>query len=385
MFLLKLLLRNAFRHKLRTSLTLLSITIAILAFGLLRTFINAWYSGVEATSANRLVTRNAISLIFPLPLSYKEKIRQVNGVKQVSYGSWFGGIYIDEKHFFANYAVDPGSYLELYPEYILPPDQRDTFLRNRKSFVAGRKLAAKYGWRIGDTITLRGTIFPGNWEFVLRGIYRGRDQSTDENVFFFHWDYLNETLKKMAPSRADQVGFYMVGVTNTGIAAGVAHAIDRLFKNSLAETLTETEKAFVMGFISMSEAIIAAIQSVSFVVIVIIIAVAANTMSMTARERIGEYAIFKALGYRGWYIGSMIIGESLTISLLGGLLGILATFPAAQVAGKILAAYFPRFRVPGEIVLMDLVAVIIVGLSAAIVPTWRASTIRIADGLRRIG
>ncbi len=385
MFLLKLLLRNAFRHKLRTFLTLLSITIAILAFGLLRTFINAWYAGVEATSANRLVTRNAISLIFPLPLSYKEKIRQVNGVKQVSYGSWFGGIYIDEKHFFANYAVDPRSYLELYPEYILPPGQRDAFLRDRKSFVAGRKLAAKYGWRIGDTITLRGTIFPGNWEFVLRGVYRGRDQSTDENVFFFHWDYLNETLRKIAPSRADQVGFYMVGVTNPGIAAGVAHAIDRLFKNSLAETLSETEKAFVMGFISMSEAIIAAIQSVSFVVIVIIIAVAANTMSMTARERIGEYAIFKALGYKGWYIGSMIIGESLTITLLGGLLGILATFPAAQIAGKILAAYFPRFRVPGEIVMMDLVAVIIVGLSAAIVPTWRASTIRIADGLRRIG
>ncbi len=382
---LKLLLRNIFRHKLRTFLTVLGITIAILAFGLLRTFINAWYAGVEATSANRLVTRNAISLIFPLPLSYKEKIRQVNGVKQVSYGNWFGGIYIDEKHFFANYAVEPRSYIELYPEYILSPDQRDAFLRDRKSFVAGRKLAAKYGWRIGDTVTLRGTIYPGNWEFVLRGIYRGRDQSTDENVFFFHWDYLNETLKKTSPSRADQVGFYMVGVSNPGIAAGVAHSIDRLFKNSLADTLTETEKAFVMGFISMSEAIIAAIQSVSFVVIVIIIAVTANTMSMTARERIGEYAIFKTLGYKGWYIGSMIIGESLTITLLGGLLGILATFPAAQVAGKILAAYFPRFRVPGEIVMMDLIAVIIVGLSAAIVPTWRASTIRIADGLRRIG
>ena len=385
MFLLKLLLRNAFRHKLRTSLTILSITIALLAFGLLRTFIGAWYAGAEATSANRLVARNAVSLIFPLPLSYKEKIRQVDGVKQVSYGNWFGGIYIDEKNFFANYAVEPKSYLDLYPEYILPPDQRDAFLRDRKAFVAGRKLAARFGWRLGDIITLRGTIFPGNWEFVMRGIYSGRDPNTDETVFFFHWDYLNETLKKTAPLRADQVGFYMIGVTRPDRAAGVALTIDKLFKNSIAETLTETEKAFVMGFITMSEAIIVAIELVSFVVIIIIIAVAANTMSMTARERIGEYAIFKTLGYKGWRMAGMIIGESLVITMIGGFLGIAITFPAAKVTGKLLANYFPIFRVPEEIILMDLTASMIVGLAAAIVPTWRALKIRIADGLRRIG
>ncbi|OGP61596.1 MAG: hypothetical protein A2169_08650 [Deltaproteobacteria bacterium RBG_13_47_9] len=169
------------------------------------------------------------------------------------------------------------------------------------------------------------------------------------------------------------------------MAADVVLSIDRLFKNSIAETLTETEKAFVMGFISMSEAIIVAIQFVSFVVIVIIIAVAANTMSMTARERIGEYAIFKTLGYKGWRMATMIIGESLVITLIGGILGILMTFPAAKGVGKILAIYFPVFRVPEEIILFDLGAALLVGLFAAIVPTWRALTIRIADGLRRIG
>ena len=385
MFLIKLLLRNAFRHKLRTFLTILSITIAILAFGLLRTFISAWYAGAEATSANRLVTRNAVSLIFSLPLSYKEKIRQIDGVKQVSYGNWFNGIYITEKNFFANFAVEAKSYLDIYPEYILPPDQRDAFLRDRKAFVAGRKLAARFGWRLGDIVTLRGTIFPGNWEFVMRGIYRGRDQNTDETVFFFHWDYLNETLKKTAPLRADQVGFYMIGVTRPDRAADVALAIDKLFKNSIAETLTETEKAFVMGFITMSEAIIVAIQLVSFVVIIIIMAVAANTMSMTARERIGEYAIFKTLGYKGFRMAGMIIGESLVITMIGGFLGIIMTFPAAKVTGNILANYFPIFKVPEEIILMDLTASVMVGLAAAIVPTWRALKIRIADGLRRIG
>jgi len=385
MYILKLLLRNAFRHKLRTALTILSITIAILAFGLLRTFIGAWYAGAEASSANRLITRNAISLIFPLPLSYKDKIRQIDGVKQLSWGNWFAGIYIDEKNFFANYAIDAKNYIELYPEFILPPDQKKAFLADRKGFCAGRKLIERYHWRIGDIVTLKGTVFPGNWEFVLRGIYHGRDESTDERVFLFHWDYLNETLKKTAPRRADQVGWYVVEVTDPNRAAEVAQAIDKTFKNSLAETLTETEKAFFLSFVSMAGAIIVAIQLVSFVVIIIIIAVAANTMAMTARERIGEYAVFKTLGFRGWRIAGMIIGESLLITMVGCFFGIALTPPAAKVFNNIVGTYFPTFRVDIETIYVDIGTSILVGLCAAIIPTWRATRIRIADGLRRIG
>ncbi len=385
MFILKILIRNAFRHKLRTFLTVLGITVAILAFGLLRTFINAWYGGVEASSASRLVTRNSISLIFSLPFSYKDKIRQVDGVKIVSWGNWFGGIYIDEKNFFANFAVDAKSYLELYPEYLLSPEETNGFLRDRKGFVAGRKLAKRFGWKIGDTVTLRGTIFPGNWDFVLRGIYRGRNETIDETQFFFHWDYLNESLKKTAPPRAGQIGFYMIGITRPDRATEVALAIDRTFKNSYAETLTETEKAFQLSFISMSETIIMAIELVSFVVIIIIIAVVANTMSMTYRERIGEYAIFKTLGYRGWRIAGMILGESMVITLIGCFIGIILTFPVARVAGRMLSNYFPVFNVAEEAIYMDILASVMVGLLAAIVPTWQAVRIRIADGLRRIG
>jgi putative ABC transport system permease protein len=385
MYILKILFRNALRHKLRAFLTILGITVAILAFGLLRTFINAWYSGVEASSASRLVTRNSISLIFSLPFSYKDKIRQIDGVKIVSWGSWFGGIYIDEKNFFANFAVDAKTYLELYPEYVLSPKETTAFLRDRKAFVAGRKLAARFGWKMGDTVTLRGTIFPGNWEFVMRGIYRGREENTDETQFFFHWDYLNESLKKTVPPRADQVGFYMIGITRPDRASEVSLTIDKTFKNSLAETLTETEKAFQLSFISMSETIIMAIQLVSFVVIIIIIAVVANTMSMTYRERIGEYAIFKTLGYRGWRIAGMIIGESMFITLIGCCFGMVLTFPVAKTVGSILSAYFPVFKVDEEILYMDIAASITVGLLAAIAPTWRALKIRVADGLRRIG
>jgi putative ABC transport system permease protein len=385
MYILKLLVRNAFRHKLRTALTILGVTIAILSFGLLRTFINAWYSGAEASSASRLVTRNATSIIFTLPLAYKDKIRQIDGVKQISWGDWFGGIYIEEKNFFANYAVDAKSYIELYSEYVLPENQKEAFFRDRRGCFAGRKLVERFHWKIGDIITLKGTIFPGNWEFVLRGIYYGKNENADESVFFFHWDYLNEVLKRRRSIFADQVGFYMIGVKDPDRAADVAQAIDRTFKNSLAETLTETEKAFVLSFISMSNAIIVAIQLVSFVVIIIIIAVAANTMAMTARERIGEYAIFKTLGYRGWRIAGMIFGESLLITMIGCLLGIALTPPATAVFRKLLGAYFPGFTVKMETVYMALGAAILVGFFAAIIPTWRAVNIRIADGLRRIG
>jgi len=385
MQIIKLLIKNSFRHKLRTALTVLGITIAILAFGLLRTVVSAWYAGVEASSAARLVTRNSISIIFFLPLSYKEKIRQIPGVKDISYAYWFGGIYISEKNFIPNFAVDAKTIFDLWPEFVLPENQKNDFLRDRKACVAGRKVAKKYGWKIGDTITLKGTIFPGNWDFILRGIYKGAYKGTDETQFFFHWDYLNESLKKTAPHRADQVGWFTVNVANPDLASEVASAIDRTFKNSLAETITETEKAFQMSFVSMTEAIVIAVQIVSFVVIIIIMAVMANTMAMTARERIGEYAIMKTLGFGAWYITGLIFGESLVIAFMGCALGIAATFPAAKAFGDAMSTYFPVFNVQRQTIYMDIAATFIVGLVAAVFPAWRAVKVRIADGLRRIG
>jgi len=385
MLILKILFRNAFRNKLRSGLTILGITIAILAFGLLRTVISAWYSGVEASSATRLVTRNSVSLIFPLPLSYRDRIRQISNVKTISYGTWFGGVYVEEKNFFPNFAVDPKTFFELYPEFNLSPNEKEAFFSDRKGCVVGRKLAARFGWKMGDIITLKGAIFFGNWDFVIRGIYRGRDKDTDETQFMFHWDYLNEKLKKTPHPWGDQVGYYMVGVTRPDAATEVAIAIDQMFKNSLAETLTETEKAFQQGFIAMSGAIVMAIQIVSFVVIIIIMAVGANTMAMTTRERIGEYAILKTLGFGGGHIAGLILGESLVITLFGCVLGIVLTFPAAKVFSSELGAYFPNFNVERTTLLFDLLAALAVAFTAAIIPIHRAIRIKIADGLRRIG
>ena len=385
MILPKMIMKNAFRRKVRTGLTILAIGIAILAFGLLRTVITTWYLGVEISSASRLITRNAVSLIFPLPLAYYDKIRHASGVREVSYGNWFGGIYISEKNFFANFAVEPKNYLDLYPEIVLPENQKAEFFRDRRGFIAGRKLVQRFGWHLGDIVTLKGTIYPGNWDFVLRGIYHGRDKNVDETQFIFRWDYLNEIVKKIYPSMANQVGFYMIGVTDSHLSADVAHEIDAMFKNSPAETLTETEKAFILGFISMTEAIVTVIRIVSLVVIVIILAVVANTMAMTTRERLGEYAVLKTIGYSGLQIATLILGESLVITFTGTLLGIALTFPVAKFFSSALGAYFPVFNVASSTFLFDLLAGLIVGIAAALIPTRQAIAIRIADGLRRIG
>ncbi len=381
----KILIRNAFRHKLRTFLTVCGMAIAILSFGLLRTVVDAWYIGVEASSATRLVARNSISLVFKLPISYRDTIRRIEGVETVSYGNWFGGYYIDQKDFFANFAVEPRSYLELYPEYVIPDDHRVKFINDRKGCLVGKKLAERFGWHVGDIITLTGTIFPGKWDFLLCGIYEGREKNIDETLFFFHWNYLNESIKKNQHASVGHVGFYIIGIENPYIAAKTSAAIDSSFKNSLAETLTETEKAFQMGFVAMSGAIIKAIQLVSLVVIIIILAVVANTMGMSVRERIGEYAVFKTLGFRAWQITFLIIGESMVITLFGGLTGILLTFPATMGFSIAVGKFFPVFNITWETVYLDMVVSVAVGLVAGLFPAYRAVTVRIAEGLRRIG
>ena len=385
MFILKLLIRNAFRHKLRTFLTIVGVAVAITAFGLLRTLVDLWYAGVEASSASRLITRNSISLVFQLPISYKDRIRQVAGVKSVSWGNWFGGIYKEEKNFFPNFAIEPASYLAMYPEYLVSSEELSAFIHDRKGAMVGQKTAERFGWQVGDSVTLRGTIFPGQWEFVIRGIYRGAQKNTDETQLFFHWEYLNETVKRTIPRRADQVGFYLIELKKPEQAAEVSLAVDGIFKNSLAETLTETEKAFQMGFVSMTEAIMIAIQIVSYVVIVIIMVVAANTMAMTARERIAEYATLKTLGFGAFHIAGVVFGESMVISLAGGAVGVLLTFPAAHLIETQLSQFFPVFTVAPLTIYLDFAAAAVVGVVAGIFPTWRGTTIRIADGLRRIG
>ncbi|SEQ05675.1 putative ABC transport system permease protein [Solimonas aquatica] len=383
-YVLRLAGKNMLRHRLRTGLTLAGIAIAIVSFGLLRTVVDSWYAGAELGAAGRLVTRNAASLSFSLPVTYAERIRRAPGVRAVTWASWFGGIYIDEKHFFSQLAVDASSYLNLYPEYLLSPEQSAAFQHDRRGAVVGRKLAAKYGFKIGDTVPLQGTLFPGNWSFVVRGIYRGADDKTDENQFLVHWDYVNETIKNTLPAQAERVGAFIVDIREPTQAAAVSAAIDSSFRNSLAETRTETQKAFQLGFIALVDTILLAIQTVAYVVVLIIMAVMANTMAMAARERTREYATLKALGFRDGFVAMLILGESLSLSLAGGALGILLTYPAANAFHSATRDLFLIFQVQPLTVLLQLAAALLIGVSAALAPMLSSRRVQIVDGLRAV-
>jgi len=382
LFLLKLVFRNAFRHRLRTLLTLTGLAIAVLAYGLLQTVVDAWYAGAAAASETRLITRNAISLSVFLPVSYENRIRGVEGVTRVARSNWFGGIYQEPKNFFPQFAVSD-SYLDLYPEFVLPPEQRAAWLRDRKGCLVGRDLAQQFGFKVGDVLPLRGTIYSGTWEFVIRGIFDGSDATKLTRHMLFHWDYLNETIRKSAPRRADYVGVYIVGVDNIDNAAATASKIDAVFKNSLAETLTESEQAFQLGFVAMSDQIIAAIRIVSYVVIGIILVVMANTMAMSARERTAEYATMKALGFGPGFLAALIFGESAAIAAIGGGIGIAAGAPVAAFF-KQAAGIFPIFEISADTVARQAACAAVVALAAAVVPAWQAARVRIVDGLRSI-
>ncbi len=386
MFLFRLLLKNAFRHRLRTLLTMVGLVVAISAFGLQRTIVDAWYAGAEASSSTRLITRSATSLTVPLPLSYAQRLRAIDGVSSISWSNWFGGIYITERNFFPQFAVDGPSYLALYPEFVLQDAERLAWLRDRQGVVTGRKLAAKFGWKIGDTIPIRGTIYPGTWSFTLRAIYDGVDATIDENQMLLHWSLLNETFRARNRGRgSDFVGVYVIGIRDPANAALISQRVDEQFKNSLAETLTETEKAFQLGFVAMSEAILVALQAVSSIIVVIIMAVMANTMTMTARERLAEYATLKALGFPPGFVVRLLFGESLLIALIGGLAGLLLTLPLAAGFSSVAGTLFPVFRVSATTMALQACAALLVGLVAAAWPAWKMSRLDIVAGLRHVG
>ena len=387
MVLLRLIVKNTFRHRLRTGLTMLGIIVAILAFGMLQTLVNAWYEGANLASSTRLVTRNAISLVFSLPLAYRDRIRGVPGVKRVTWVNWFGGVYKEPSNFFPQFAADARSFLDMYPELRFVEGDADAFLRDRRGCIIGTKLAEKYGFKIGDVIPLRGAIYPGNWNFTVRGIYRyeGANVSADITNMYFHWQFLDDTIRAVSPRRAGQIGTFIIDVERAEEMASVAAAIDATFKNSLAETLTESEKAFNLSFVAMSDQIITIVRLVSFVVVLIIMAVMANTMAMTARERMSEYATLKALGFGPGFLLSLVAGESLFIALVGCAVGVALTIPVAAGFGEALSTLFPIFRVAPETFALQVACALVVGIAAAILPAIRAATVNVVDGLRSIG
>jgi putative ABC transport system permease protein len=380
---LKLIAKNSFRHTLRVILTIIGISIAVLAFGLLRTVVTAWSAGVAASSPNRLVTRQAISFIFTLPYAYKDKIATIPGIDQVSYFNWFGGTYIDKNQFFARVACDPETLFKVYPEYQLSPNEKAKFLSERNACIVGNETAKRYNLKIGDIMNIDGDIYPGKWQFVVRGIYTPRTKSDDATQMFFHWNYLNERMKADYPNRADEIGWYVIRIKDAGASATISQRIDNLFKNSRAETKSETEGQFQQGFVASSGAIIGAINIMSYLIIGIILLVLCNTMIMTARERTREYAVLKTLGFTGKHLFTFIAGEALIISFIGALIGLSLLIPIVQGFESFLPkGWFPVFNIENSTYLMAGSSALLVGIIASIVPIYRALNTRIVDGLR---
>ncbi|MGH9867468.1 MAG: ABC transporter permease [Candidatus Polarisedimenticolia bacterium] len=381
-----LVLKNGLRNRVRTLLTILGISVGVIAYAFLQTVLVAYNIGVEASSDNRLVTRHRVSLFNLLPLAQNDKIAQVPGVAKVAYGIWFGGFYKDEKNFFAQFGMNP-PYLDLYPEFIVPPEQRAAWEADRQGAIVGRKLADRFGWKLGDRVTLTGTIFSGDWDFNIVGIYKGRDRATDETAMLFHWKLLDERL--LTAGRGSQVGWYVIGVDDPARNGEVSDAIDALFINSSYPTLTETEKEFNKSFVSMMGTIITIIQTAAWVVIVIVLLIMTNTMAMAARERITEYGVLKTLGFRAVHLGSLIAGEALLISFLGAAVGCAIAYGLVFVVGQAIelsmGSMFPVFELRPVTVAAAIGLAMLSGLAACLIPMARAIRLPIVDSLRRVG
>jgi putative ABC transport system permease protein len=386
--LVKIVLKNLFRRPLRTILTMFGIATAVMAFGLIRTIVGAWSAGVEASAANRMITRQSVSFIFPLPLPYRQQIVRVPGVVAVSWANWFGGVYGDPndfKNFWPRFAVDAETFYDLYPEYQVPPDQLAQFRKERNACIIGRKLAEQHGFKLGDVITMEGDIFPGRWQWVVRGIYTGRDQTVDETQMHFQWNYLYEQVRQQEPGRPVEAGWFILRVEPADAMPRVATAVDEQFVNSRAPTKTETEKAFQQGFVAMSSAIITSLQVISVVIVGIILLVLANTIVMAVRERTREYAVLKTLGFSARHLVALIFGESLVIAACGGLIGLALTFPMVAGFGAALPTFFPIINVAPLTIGLAFGAALLAGLVAALFPTTRVVRTPIVTGLRTVG
>jgi putative ABC transport system permease protein len=386
MELFRLLLRNALRHKLRTVLTVIGVGVAVMAFALLQTVVTAWHAGVEASAANRLITRHAVSFVFPLPLSYRDRIAQIAGVNKVTYAVWFSGVYIDKNQFFARLAVDSDTFFDVYPEFVIYREQFEAFKRERNACIIGVDIANRYHLKIGDIMPIEGDVYPGQWEFVVRGIYYPRDQTTDPSSMMFHYRYVDERVRQEFPDRAGQVGWYIVRIDDPANSAQISQEIDNLFANSRAETKTETERAFQQSFLSAASAVITAMNIMSFVIIGIILLVLGNTMVMSARERTHEFAVLKALGFSGGQLFLLLGGESMILSIAGSALGLALTLPAvAGFQSALPKGWFPVFYIKPETILIGCIAGFAVGLLASLIPLRRVLTTRIVEGLRYVG
>jgi len=376
---LPIILANLFRKKIRTTLTIGSFAVALFLFGLLTVVRGAFSQGIDVAGADRLVVVNKVAIIQPLPLSYRDRLLRIPGVTLVTHGTWFGGVYQDERNFFPQFAVDTETMREMYPEYLIPDEQWQSFAADREGAVVGEYLAKRFGWKMGDRIPIRGAIFPGTWEFNIRAIYRGKRPQDDTTQFWFHWKYLEER----KPFQKGFVGWYVARVADPDKAAQVVKAIDREFANSPWETKTETEKAWAASWVKQMGNIQFLILSIGSVVFFTLLLVTGNTMAIAVRERIGELAVLKAVGFSDVIVLLLILAESLVVALLGGGLGMILA-KLFTLRGDPTHGLLPYFYLPPQAIVIGVGVALLVGVVAGFLPAFSAMRLRVVDAMRRV-
>ncbi|HEX9483465.1 MAG TPA: FtsX-like permease family protein [Gemmatimonadaceae bacterium] len=376
---LPLVIANLGRHKLRTILTIASVALALFLFASLRTVGTTLDRSSQVSSAQRIITQNSTAFVIPLPMSYANRLASVPHVTEVTWANWFGGKYGDGKKFFAQFAVDPASYLKMYPEFLIPEEQKQAFLKERSAAIVGEGLIRAFGWKVGQNVTMQGTIFPGDWTFTIRGIYRPTLKEYGDDSFMFHYDYLYEKY----PDRVTP-GWYIMKIDDPNVAPQVAKTIDDQFRNSSAPTKTGTEKAFAAGFASMWGNVKLLMSTIGMAVVFAILLVSANAMMMNQRERTAEVAVMKTVGFSDRRIFGLVITEAATIALTGAVIGLGAAILLPTVTGFGDGGFLPGFHVTAGTALVGGLVAIVLAIASGIFPAWQAAKLPVVQALRRV-
>jgi len=380
--------RNIGRNKLRTALTITVVAIATLFFILLRTVVWSWTSASEFSKKDRIATRHKVSFVMPLPKRYTEEIAQIPGVAAVSFASWFGAKNPkNEQDFFATIATDPKTLLEVYSEIQTSAAEREAWFNDRQGALIGDALAKKEGWKVGDKVTLKGSIYPGDWTFNIRGIYTTTTTNVDRSTLWFHWNYLNESLPER---RKDQVGWIVSNIRNAGDSGRISKEIDAKFDDRDLQTITMSEAALNQSFLGMFAAVLKAIDIVSVVITLIMALIVGNTIAMGVRERTNEYGVLRAIGFLPRHVSRFILVEGVVIGVLGGLIGVVLGYPVVnngmgRVIEENMGNMFPQFKVQPQIALIAFGLATLLGLLAAILPARKAASLQVVEALRRVG
>ena len=380
--------RNLKRSWFRTVFTVVGAAVALIAFIMLRTVLWSWNVGAEYAAQDRLGTRHKVTFIMQLPKRYADDVRAVPGVKAATWANWFGAkIPTHPDEFFANLAVDTKTFFDVYNELDVPADDKTRWLGDKKGAIVGHILAKKMGWKVGDKVVLEGTIYPGDWEFMIDGIYHSTNKAMDESQFLFHWDYMNDGIPE---ARRDQIGWISSRISDVGHSADISKEIDRIFDERDTQTVTMSERSMNVGFMAGFSMLLKALNVVSIVILVIMLLILGNTIAMGVRERTKEYAVLRAIGFEPWHVRFFVIAEAAALGVISGAVGVGIAYPFVNIMmGRAIeenmGSMFPYFRVEPQTAALAFIIAICLAAVASLLPSIQAGRVSVTDALRRVG